>query len=228
MIKIALDPGHFGGTLSVLEDRHFVFSANEPVKEGDLNLKVSLLLKQMLEEAGIKVLLSRGSYKNFKTGLKFTLKDFQNFKLQNWNKRVLKINKFKPDLTIAIHFNSNCYSSNIVKTEVNGVMTFIYSKDKELVKWAKIVSKNLSADFKLPFCEKKWFLKDVALLWEDLGNGVNFRELFILKNVKSPIVLTEGPLMNNLEVYRSLISDDSLQVVYARSLFKSIKEVFLV
>ena len=77
MIKIALDPGHFGGFFSILEDRHFIFESKAPVKEGDLNFEVALLLKKMLEDANFEVLLSRGSFSSFKDGSNFTKKEFE-------------------------------------------------------------------------------------------------------------------------------------------------------
>ena len=221
MFKVAIDPGHFGGNLSILEDRHFSIGSGVPIKEGDLNLKVALKLKKLLEDEKISVLLTRESVNDKPENIS----DFEEFRLSNMEQRVLLINNFNPDFSVSIHFNSNCYSHDFFITEKNGIMTFIFNDEKTLVEKAKVIANNLSLDFELGFCKKSWFLSDVAKMWKDLGSGVNIRDLLILRGVKTPIVLTEGPLMNNMNVYKSLIAKDDLLNIYAKSLYTSIKEI---
>ena len=227
MKKIALDPGHFGGTLSKIEDRHFSFPDFPPIKEGDLTFEVAELLSELLNERGAKVLISRKNFNYFMLPEKFSFQEYNRFKLANWADRAKSINDFKPDLTLAIHFNANCYSSNMKETEFNGVMVFISTiNNSKIIKASEAICKNLSADFALPFCEKDWFPKEVSNSWKNLGNGVFERDLYILSNVKTPIVLTESPLMNNKEVYEDLIKGKNIIKIYANSLFKSICEIF--
>ncbi|MBL7664506.1 MAG: N-acetylmuramoyl-L-alanine amidase [Bacteriovoracaceae bacterium] len=65
-IRIALDPGHFGGAYSILEARHFhQFPSAENnhrdilVKEGNINFLTAKVLKEQLEAIGIEVMLTR-------------------------------------------------------------------------------------------------------------------------------------------------------------------------
>jgi hypothetical protein len=63
-LHIALDPGHIGGSYSVMEERHLTFNpaaADEVVREGDSTLQVAQVLKPMLEAAGARVSLLRDS-----------------------------------------------------------------------------------------------------------------------------------------------------------------------
>jgi N-acetylmuramoyl-L-alanine amidase len=56
---IALDPGHIGGDWAKMEERWFKIGNAEPVKEGDLTLRVAKMLKPRLESLGAKVSLVR-------------------------------------------------------------------------------------------------------------------------------------------------------------------------
>lgn len=61
-LKIALDPGHIGGSYAVIEERRLTFHPGNPqeaVVEGDHVLKVAQLLKPRLEALGAKVSLVR-------------------------------------------------------------------------------------------------------------------------------------------------------------------------
>ena len=57
--KIVLDPGHIGGEYSEMEGRHFSIEGAQPVKEGDLSLDVSRVLREKLEGVGVNVILLR-------------------------------------------------------------------------------------------------------------------------------------------------------------------------
>ena len=57
--RIALDPGHLGGTWAKMEERWFKIGKAPPVQEGDLTLRVGQLLKARLESLGAKVTLVR-------------------------------------------------------------------------------------------------------------------------------------------------------------------------
>src|SRR5262249_38392254 len=57
--RIALDPGHLGGTWARMEERWFKIGDKAPVQEGDMTLQVAQLLKPRLESLGAKVMLVR-------------------------------------------------------------------------------------------------------------------------------------------------------------------------
>jgi N-acetylmuramoyl-L-alanine amidase len=60
-LKIALDPGHLGGTWAKMEERWFQVGDSKPVQEGDLTLRVSRLLASRLRQLGAKVSFVRNS-----------------------------------------------------------------------------------------------------------------------------------------------------------------------
>src|SRR4051812_48630093 len=54
-LKIALDPGHIGGTWAHMEERWFQVGDSKPVQEGDMTLLVAKLLAPKLRALGAKV-----------------------------------------------------------------------------------------------------------------------------------------------------------------------------
>ncbi|HEY7001516.1 MAG TPA: N-acetylmuramoyl-L-alanine amidase [Candidatus Udaeobacter sp.] len=60
-LRIALDPGHLGGSWAQMEERWFQVDGAQSVQEGDLTLKVARLLALRLEELGAKVLFVRNT-----------------------------------------------------------------------------------------------------------------------------------------------------------------------
>ena len=54
-LKIALDPGHLGGSWAKMEERWFQVGDSKPVQEGDLTLRVARLLATRLRDLGAKV-----------------------------------------------------------------------------------------------------------------------------------------------------------------------------
>src|SRR5213595_330801 len=60
-LRIALDPGHLGGTWAKMEERWFQVGDSAPVEEGDLTLRVARLLAPRLRKLGAKVFFVRNS-----------------------------------------------------------------------------------------------------------------------------------------------------------------------
>jgi hypothetical protein len=58
-VKIAIDPGHIGGTWARMEERWFQVGDSKPVQEGDMTLLVAKVLVPQLEKLGAKVSLVR-------------------------------------------------------------------------------------------------------------------------------------------------------------------------
>src|SRR6476620_11500088 len=54
-LRIALDPGHLGGSWAKMEERWFQVGNSKPVQEGDLTLCVARLLATRLRDLGAKV-----------------------------------------------------------------------------------------------------------------------------------------------------------------------------
>lgn len=62
-IRIALDPGHIGGSYGPMEERSFPFDDGPPIQEGDLTLEVARYLQKRLDDLGAEVWLSRSEAK---------------------------------------------------------------------------------------------------------------------------------------------------------------------
>ena len=60
-LRIALDPGHLGGSWAKMEERWFQVGNSSPVQEGDLTLRVARLLAARLREFGARVFFIRNS-----------------------------------------------------------------------------------------------------------------------------------------------------------------------
>ena len=60
-VKIAIDPGHLGGTWAKMEERWFQIGDSIPVTEGDLTLRVAQILAPRLQSLGATVTLVRSA-----------------------------------------------------------------------------------------------------------------------------------------------------------------------
>ena len=58
-LKIALDPGHIGGSWAQMEERWFQVGDSKPITEGDMTLRVAKLLAPRLRKLGATVSLVR-------------------------------------------------------------------------------------------------------------------------------------------------------------------------
>jgi N-acetylmuramoyl-L-alanine amidase len=58
-LRIAIDPGHLGGSFAQMEARWFRIGHSRPVEEGEMTLIVARLLKERLEAMGAEVWLTR-------------------------------------------------------------------------------------------------------------------------------------------------------------------------
>jgi hypothetical protein len=60
-VKIAIDPGHLGGSWAKMEERWFQIGNSIPVVEGDMTLRVAQILAPRLESLGATVTLVRST-----------------------------------------------------------------------------------------------------------------------------------------------------------------------
>ena len=58
-VRIALDPGHIGGSWATIEERNFIPETGPPVQEGGLSLTTARVLRIMLESMGAEVVMVR-------------------------------------------------------------------------------------------------------------------------------------------------------------------------
>lgn len=107
---IVIDPGHGG-----LDNGASV----KKIKEDELNLKISNVLKDELESRGATVYLTRTDDHDV------TNRDHHYSKQDDMYLRVRKIDSYKPDLFISIHLNASPVSSTW------GSQVFYYSKSEK-------------------------------------------------------------------------------------------------
>ena len=133
---VCLDPGHIGGDWADIEERTFRIGRDQPVVEGELNLKVCRLLEQRLQEAGAHVVWTHDGFEPttplrpadlYPEAIAYLLQGSRGARLPRysanrlirWNAELLfyrsaeiqararRVNEqLKPDLTLCIHFNA--------------------------------------------------------------------------------------------------------------------------
>ena len=150
-VKIAIDPGHFGGQLSELEERFVKIPAaqtnnNQAIyfSEGDLTYLTAVYLKTLLETEGAIVFISRPQigkgaleedffqwqqkHRDFPT--ENPSKIFRtHYNTEDLKKRAENINQFRPDITLIIHYNAHLNKSEkaegLLLTQSNYNLAFI-------------------------------------------------------------------------------------------------------
>ena len=134
---IIIDAGHGGKDVG---------TSFKDIYEKDINLKISLELKNQLEKKGASVYLTRsGDYDLSKPNAKRRKKsDFDN--------RILLINNSKSDLYISIHLN---YFND---SKYKGAQVFYNNLLKENKEIAKIMQKNLNKERKIKLLDSKLYM----------------------------------------------------------------------
>ena len=129
-LRIAIDPGHLGGSYAKMEARWFRIGSSRPVEEGEMTLIVAKLLKQRLEAMGAEVWLTRsrngattplrpGNLKKEalaslqEEGVSPTLLSLQYeaerlfYRVGEIRNRARLVNEqIRPDLVVCLHFNA--------------------------------------------------------------------------------------------------------------------------
>jgi N-acetylmuramoyl-L-alanine amidase len=117
-VKIAIDPGHIGGSWAKIEERWFQLGNDLPVQEGDMTLLVARLLVPRLEALGAEVSLVRETNEPVTPSRPA---DFMDDKVPDATRRLAeqlfyrtaeiraraeKVNTLRPDLVLCLHFNA--------------------------------------------------------------------------------------------------------------------------
>lgn len=187
---IVIDPGHGGIDGGASLGEHF--------NEKDINLDISLKLRDLLTNAGVKVILTRDSDVSLENK-----SDLQSSRYRrDLNARRDIVDNSGADVFISIH--SNCFRSN---PETKGAILFYHyasEEGKNLAQWVgssidEIVYRN--------------FLKN-----DTLKSKILPEDLFMLRSTKVPGILVETGYMTNQEEGRLLRQDD-FQAVMAEAIF---------
>lgn len=175
---IVIDPGHGGfdgGATSV----------DKKVLEKEINLKISLKLKQMLTKSGYKVVMTREKDTSTEDKL-FRIIPKKKSDMKN---RLKLADKSKTSLTVSIH--QNTYTNS----KYSGAQMFYGPKNPESKILAQIIQK-----------------KFVSMLQPDNDREIKKAgsNLYLLKNAENPIVLIEcGFITNKKEA--TLLNDSKYQ-----------------
>lgn len=132
-VRIAIDPGHIGGSWAKMEERWFRIGNSKPVTEGDMTLLVSKLIMPRLEALGATVYLTRSKNApvtpvrpgRLQDEAAYSLKEKDAtatsdrlksesellfYRVSEIRRRAELINeKIKPDLVLCLHFNAEAW-----------------------------------------------------------------------------------------------------------------------
>lgn len=153
-------------------------------KEKDINLQIAQKVKALLEEKGVKVVMTR---EDDSTLAKET---DTNKKVQDMKARVELINNTAPDIAVSIHQNSYQDAS------VHGAQVFYYTHSEEGEKVATIMQKALLAVDKDNHRQAK----------ED-------NTYYLLKRTEVPTIIVECGFLSNPEEADKLVTEDYQQQI---------------
>lgn len=181
---VVLDPGHGGNDPGKV-------GANS-VKEKDVNLQIAMKTKKLLENEGVRVIMTRDKDQDLAGD------SDHNRKIQDMKARVKLINDAMPALTVSIHQNS--YQDPAVK----GAQVFYYSHSKEAERAAEILKQALLTVEESGTREKK-----------------AADSYYLLKKTEVPVVIVECGFLSNPEEAKRL-TDSAYQKELAKAVAKGI------
>jgi len=184
---VVVDPGHGGsdpGKIGVHKE-----------KEKDINLKISLKVRDKMEKENIQVVMTREKDQDLAD------EDSQNRKIQDLKKRCEIIHQTQPDCVVSIHQNS--YPDENIK----GAQVFYYEDSQEGKHLGGIMQKNLVEGL------------DKNNHRQAKGN----KSYYLLKKTDATLVIVECGFISNSEE-SALLSSEKYQEQVAQSIVKGIKE----
>lgn len=170
-LTVVIDPGHGGrdpgkvGTMGTLEK--------------DINLQISLFLKEMLESQDIKVIMTRTEDQDLSN-------TSTNFKISDIKKRVALIKESAADLVISIHQNS------YTVPDVYGAQCFYCTNSTEGEKLASLIQKQIIA----------------STNQTKIRNIKSNNDYYLLKHSPVPTIIAECGFLSNPQEERTLLSED--------------------
>ena len=162
--------------------------------EKDINLKISLLLKEILEKEEIEIVLTRTEDKAVGQG------DDKTGKQEDMRKRVEIINESSAVLAVSIHQNSFTGESS------KGAQVFYHTQSEEGARLAKLVQEQI-----------KLSVADNNHRMEKANDSY-----YLLKKTACPIVIVECGFLSNYEE-AALLNDSIYQKKMAEGIANGIK-----
>lgn len=189
---IAIDAGHGGVDPGAV--------GKQGVREDEVNLKIALYLRNLIEENGGVVILTRNNGEGLYTENSKTLREKKNEDLRN---RRIEVNNHEPDVLISIHLNS------FTQSKYYGAQTF-YKKDCEQSK-------------KLAFIIQEEFRN---ILDENNKRVPQPRDtIYLIREAEAPAVLVECGFLSNPEEERKL-ADEKYQQKIAWAIYIGVMRYF--
>ncbi|MEF9921653.1 MAG: N-acetylmuramoyl-L-alanine amidase [Anaerovoracaceae bacterium] len=194
-ITMVIDPGH-GGMDGGAE-------AADGTKEKNINLKIALKLKKEAEKYGVKVIMTRESDKGL---YEEAGQSIHSKKIDDLKNRKEIIDKIKPDLTVSIHLNS--YKNDEL---VRGAQVFFPKECQEesICQESKLLAETVQSTLEQSIDDKK---ERAAMAKNDI---------YLFKNVNTPIILVECGFLSNIDDEKSLINP-RFQVEMAKAIMAGV------
>lgn len=180
---VFIDPGHGGFDSGAVSDTLY---------EKDLTLSISLMLKDLLEDNGIEVIMSRETDKDLSS------ENSKNKKVEDIRKRTQLINDSKADIYVSIHINSG--TSKVYR----GAQTFYSPKFEN----NKILAKDIQD-----------YLRD--LLKNTTRRPKEINNVYIVKNANIVGCLVECGFISN-EAEKNLLATKEYQAKVADAIYLGI------
>ncbi|HJV31785.1 MAG TPA: N-acetylmuramoyl-L-alanine amidase CwlD [Bacillales bacterium] len=186
---ILLDPGHGGPDGGAGDDKAL---------EKDIALKVSLKLRDLLQEQGALVIMTRED----DTDLAGGTRGYSRRKVEDLRNRLKLINTTDTDLFVSIHLNA------IPSSRWSGAQTFYAPHHEENARVAKFIQEELRRN-----------------LENTTRKAKPLNQIYILKNAKKPGALVEVGFLSN-PTERANLKKDSYQDKISASIYKGIIRYF--
>lgn len=168
---VVIDPGHGGSDPGSI-------GYKTKIKESELNLKLSKILKQKLEAAGINVVLTREDENSLAQG------SGKRFKKQDMEMRKELIKAIRPNMVISLHQNS--YTNHSLR----GAQVF-YDKTSEI---SKEIANSIQEEF-------------IKYL-DHGNKSTSPGDYFMLKCTTAPSVIVECGFLSNAEDEKLLLTTE--------------------
>lgn len=168
-ITICVDPGHGG------KDGGAIYNG---INEKDINLEIGILLKDVLEEMGYMVVLTRDDDYHLPKGGTYT-------KVTDLNERIKIIEESQAYLVISIHANKFESSS------VHGAQTFYNSRSRDSMVLASLIQKNLNENIE-----------------NNNRISKSIDTIYMLNYLKIPSVIVESGFMSNSIDLKNITNPD--------------------
>lgn len=189
---IVIDPGHGGVDPGAV--------SKNGIKEDDINLKIALNLKRLIEQSGGVVIMTRETDKGLYTSKSTTLRQMKTEDLHN---RKQLIEDSGSQVFISIHLNS------FIRPSYYGAQTFYKKGSKDSEYFALIIQKELK-----------------NILDKDNNRQPQHRDdVFLLNEVTIPSVLVECGFLSNVKEEQLLI-DETYQERIAWSIYIGVMNYF--